>query len=308
MVYSSTDFIPTVAIDELSNNQIFPNGGTIDVSDNTIQRITDDSSNTYLEITGWNQNLSTGSSIANVFLNVENDVTNTRGADMIFKVYNDDDWQTACTTAVSNAGTFSCDLYNYGVDTVSEVNNLDVRIEVGDNNDGAAARLDIDYITLSVNSTTEANQSSETGTTTFSVQTNIFITLTDDAINLGDLTPNENKSSEDVNDWFTLRNDGALDFDVYAYGVNSPFTSTYNGANTLPNNYYFVHANSSDSGFANTTYLPVPANISTKTLLIDGLKKDAGFDTAKLGIKVIVPGNEEAGDKTADLVVYVEAD
>ncbi|MBU1622961.1 MAG: hypothetical protein KJ597_05290, partial [Nanoarchaeota archaeon] len=97
-------------------------------------------------------------------------------------------------------------------------------------------------------------------------------------------------------------------FDVYAYGIDSPFTSTANGANLLPNNYYFVHANSSDSGTANTTYVSVPANITTKILLIDRLKKDDGLDTAKLGIKVAVPSDEEAGDKTADLVVYVEAD
>ena len=34
----------------------------------------------------------------------------------------------------------------------------------------------------------------------------------------------------------------------------------------------------------------------------------SGLDTAKIGITVRVPLDEEAGTKTADLVVYAEAD
>ncbi|MBU0459432.1 MAG: hypothetical protein KJ771_01350 [Nanoarchaeota archaeon] len=161
--------------------------------------------------------------------------------------------------------------------------------------------------TQNITGTLITNVTADTGTTSFGVKSNIVLTITDPAINLGDLEIDENKTSEDVTDWFVIRNDGSIDFDVYAYGIDSPFTSTANGANLLPNNYYFVHANSSDSGTANTTYVSVPNGVGNKHLLIDALDNEGGLDTAKIGIKVIVPHDEQAGAKTADLTIYVES-
>jgi len=312
-VYSTSDFLPTEAVDSGGYNQIYPNGGTVDISDGTTKTITYGTSCTFVEVRKWSQNISQGSSISNVFLKAENDEGNTKGADLIFQFYNSSGaWQTACTIAVNGAGTFSCDLYLYGINAVTIVNSLKTRIKVGDNNGWPDARLDLDFVSLAVNSTTEenqtGNQTSQTGTVLFSVQKNIFLTLTDNTINFGALTLDENRSSEDINDFFILRNDGSIQFDVYSYGIDSPFLSSINGANTLPNNYYLIHANYSDSGIVNTTYVPVPADISTKNLLVDNLQHRSGLDTAKIGITVRVPLDEEAGTKTADLVVYAEAD
>ena len=304
-VYISANFIPTAAVDWEGHNQIFPHKGTVDISDNRYQQL---NKYEYIQVTDWDTTLSENDTIFEVILYTENDEDDPEGnTEIIFKFDTGSGWQTACEADANTDGTYSCDLFADGVDTAEEINNLDVKIQSGGDED---AELKINYIYLYVNYSSSPlnNQTNEIGTISFSVQTNLFMTLTDNIISLGSLTPNENKSSEDVNDFFTLRNDGSIDFDVYAYGIGSPFTSTANNANILPNNYYFVHANSSDSGTINSTYVSVPANISTKVLLIDGLQKDDGFDTAKLGIKVAIPDNEAAGDKTADLVVYVEAD
>ena len=71
VVYTASDFIPAVASDELSNDQISPNGGTVDISDNTIQTIVYGTTNTYIVVTEWDKNVSEESSISNVILNVE---------------------------------------------------------------------------------------------------------------------------------------------------------------------------------------------------------------------------------------------
>jgi len=149
------------------------------------------------------------------------------------------------------------------------------------------------------------NVSSATGTTSLGVRGNLVLTLTDNAINLGDLELGETESSEDVNDFFTVQNDGSNDFDVYAYGTASPFTSPTNGANAIPNNYYQIHANSSESGTANYTYGNVPLQ-ENKVLLVDALNKQNSQDAANIGVKVIIPSDEPEGSKSATLTIYVE--
>src|SRR3989344_9138612 len=142
------------------------------------------------------------------------------------------------------------------------------------------------------------NISSGTGTASFSVRGNLVLTITDAAINLGTLEIDETKTSEGVSDWFNIQNDGSVNFNVYTYGASvtdSPFTSTTNGANNLPNNYYFVHAYSSESGTINgSTYAPVPNGIGNKRLLISSLNNEGSSDAAKIGINVTVPHDEDA--------------
>lgn len=150
------------------------------------------------------------------------------------------------------------------------------------------------------------NTTNTSGTTSFKVEENVIVNITDATINLGDVEIGFNETSEGVSDWFNIANDGSLNIDVYAYGTGSPFTSTANGANALPNNFYFVHANSSQSGTINATYVSVPANASTKKLLITSLDNPSGFDDAAIGIKVSVPVDEDAGSKSATLVLLVE--
>lgn len=158
------------------------------------------------------------------------------------------------------------------------------------------------------------NVTSNTGTTSLGVKGNLILSLVDSAVNLGDLEINESKNSEEAGDWFEIENEGSVDFDVYVYGASasdSPFASTTGGANTLPNSYYLVHLNSSDSGTPNLainyTYQQVPATISNKLLLLSGLDNADSVDRAKIGISVNIPHDEQAGSKSADLTIYVEA-
>lgn len=148
------------------------------------------------------------------------------------------------------------------------------------------------------------NTTNQTGNVSFAVEANILLNITDSTINFGDVEIGDTNTSEDVRDWFNITNAGSVDINVFAYGVGSPFTSS--GVSTLPNNNYQVHANSSQSGTINTTYVAVPANASTKKLLITGLDKDTGLDKAAIGIKIIVPVDEDAGSKTASLVLLAE--
>lgn len=148
------------------------------------------------------------------------------------------------------------------------------------------------------------NTTNQTGNVSFAVESNILLNITDSTINFGDVEVGDTNTSETEKDWFNITNDGTVNIDVSAYGVGSPFTSS--GASTLPNNNYFVHANSSQSGTINTTYVSVPANASTKKLLITALDKDTGLDKAAIGIKIIVPSDEDAGSKAASLVLLAE--
>lgn len=154
---------------------------------------------------------------------------------------------------------------------------------------------------------TIANVTSLAGTTSLVVSDNIILTLTDDTINLGNLGATEIASSDSVSDFFRLSNDGTINFNVFAYGVSSPFTSTTNGANVLPNNNYRVYAKNATGGTANTTVRNVPGSVGNKTLLVSALSFVNGNDFAFLGINVTVPADETAGSKSAALTVYVEA-
>lgn len=148
-----------------------------------------------------------------------------------------------------------------------------------------------------------ANTTNATGTTSFAVEANILLNITDSTINFGDVEIGDTNTSEFIRDWFNITNDGSVNIDVKAYGTGSPFTSTVSSANVLPNNFYFVHANSSQSGTINETYATVPPNATVAKLLITNLDNVAGSDKAAIGIKIIVPVDEDAGSKSASLVL-----
>lgn len=305
VIFSQSIFTPTVAIDGAGNNQIFPNGGTVDLSDNTVVTLIY-GGNSNVTVSAWDKNISNASIVSGVTLFCEIDRVRGRGEALVFGFNYGAGWNYSCSQTLTTTGTYSCNLHALGVDTAEKVNALDIRCLVNDTNGGTAAELDIDSIRMTVNATVEENRTSESATVSFHISNIIILTLTDNSINLGSLAPNDNISSEDATDWFNLTNDGTLDFDLFAYGIASPFSSTTNTANVLPNNFYFVHVNSSKSGIANTTYVRVPANFSTKIMLVDALKKDDGLDSAAVGVRVVVPSDEPSGIKSASLVLYVE--
>lgn len=149
------------------------------------------------------------------------------------------------------------------------------------------------------------NVTQNTSTTSFKVLSILFLNMTDASINFGDLDTDATTDSETVKDWFNFTNDGTISFTVSAYGTGSPFTSTTGGANVLPTSNYQVHANFSQSGTINTTYAAVPNSTAPRTL-ITGLSKTTGSDKAALGIRVTVPPDEDAGSKSANLVILAQ--
>lgn len=304
VIYASSTVLPTQAVSQAGANQISPNGGTVDISDNTYVTLTY-GTDAYVTVSQWNTNLPINSTVSAVNLTCEIDLVGGRGENLVFG-YNTTGtgWNYACNQTATAAGTYWCNLFAQGIDTPSEFNALDTRCQVEDNNGATAAYVRLDAIKMTVNSSVV--RTSGNGTVRLHVDSTITLTLTDDSIDFGFLGLNDNISSEDIKDWFNITNDGSIDFDVFAYGVASPFSTTTNGANTLPNNFYFVHANSSKTGIVNTNYVPVPANVTTKVLLIDGLQNTDGLDTAALGIRAIVPSDEGAGPKSAQLVIFVE--
>ena len=143
---------------------------------------------------------------------------------------------------------------------------------------------------------------------TIEVLDTLILDLYDSSIDLGEIDLGSTKNSENVSDFVSIRNDGSLDMDVYVYGYNSPFTSITGGANVLPTDKFKVHSNSSQSGSNNVTYVNMPANFSTKHLLVDALQADDSFDESNLGVELTVPNDEANGGKNAIFTVYVEAD
>ncbi len=244
----------------------------------------------------------------------EIDSTAGKGENITFSYNIGSGWNNACSQPAAGAGVYSCNLYSQGIDTPSEINALNVKCLVDDNNGGSPASFTLDSIRLFVNISGSMSNATNitigTGTTSFEVVSNIVLNISDNAINLGTVAPGQNMSSENTNDWFAVRNDGTVNFDLYAYGAaasDSPFASTTNGANQLPNNYYLVHANNSLSGVVNITHRPVPATVANKTLLVENLAYQNGIDGANIGIFISVPGDEPAGSKSAALTLYAEA-
>ncbi|MEW5896508.1 MAG: hypothetical protein AB1668_02345 [Nanoarchaeota archaeon] len=156
------------------------------------------------------------------------------------------------------------------------------------------------------------NVTSGAGTTSLAVRANLVLTLIDSAIDLGTLEIGAtNVSSDNVTDYFTVRNDGSVNFDVYAYGSTSPFTSSTGGADTLPNSYFQVNLDSTQSGILNRalnySYTDVPSGVATKVLLLSALSKANTADEANIGIQVSIPDDEPAGSKSADITILAVA-
>lgn len=303
LLFTSSTSVPVAAVDTTGASQIFPNGGTVDVSDNTAVTLTFGGNN-QINVTQWNKNVSNASVVFSVKAQCEIDSVAGRGEMIVFGFSTGGAWQYPCNITAASAGTYSCNFFNQSVDTPDEVNNLDLVCRVDDNNGGTAASLALDAMTLKLNTSFEGNKTSDTGSISFQVLSNLIFTLTDSTINFGILSVNEVVSSEDNLDFFTLQNDGAVPFNLYAYGQTSPFVST--SANTLPTNSFQIHANISESGTVNTTYGAIPANFSTKKLLVAGLQTGSGLNTATVGVKITVPSDESQGTKSANVVLYVE--
>lgn len=156
-----------------------------------------------------------------------------------------------------------------------------------------------------------SNVTTATGSASFAVRGNLIIALADATVNLGTVEIGENKTSVQAADFFTVRNDGSVDLNLFVYGVTSPFSSST--ANTLPTSYFQIRVNSTESGTVNETmlsnasYFDIPAGLSTKQHLITGLDQANAFDEALIDLKIRVPDDEAAGSKAADVIFFAAA-
>lgn len=135
----------------------------------------------------------------------------------------------------------------------------------------------------------------------------VFLNITVASVDLGNLEIGRTEDSEGKSVFFNITNEGTVPINVSAYTTTARlFESTTGGADTLPNTFFQIHANSSASGTANTTYGAVPTTLATRVRLITGLGHDRGADHGLVGIRISVPSDEEAGNKTATIVLFAE--
>lgn len=164
-----------------------------------------------------------------------------------------------------------------------------------------------------------SNISNTTATTSASVQATLRLNVTDQNISLGDVFVGETNDSEVVDDFFQTQNDGSVPFNLSVYGnanTDSPFISTtanctqpipVNGTcspDRLPNTFYQIHANETQSGTANKTYGAVQPGFVNKTLLVANLGVSDTADNASIGVRITVPTDETAGAKSATVILY----
>ncbi len=104
--------------------------------------------NEYIEVTSWDNNVPLNSIIKDeVVAYCEVDWVNSKSGNLIFYYKIGASWNDACSYFASSQSTYSCNLYNYGVDTPSEINNLDLRCQLS-NSDKGAIGFSIDHINM----------------------------------------------------------------------------------------------------------------------------------------------------------------
>ena len=150
-----------------------------------------------------------------------------------------------------------------------------------------------------------ANVTTQNGTLDVSVAGNVIISLPDNAIDLGTLDLGETKNSTEVNDFFTVQNDGSVNIDLAVYADDSPFDSTTGGADTLPTSNFQVYANASatQSGTANGALQSVNSTVAYAVTVVTGLDAADSTDLATIGVSVTVPGDEPSGAKDAIVTI-----
>jgi hypothetical protein len=144
------------------------------------------------------------------------------------------------------------------------------------------------------------------GITNVTVASTTYINITDDYIYLGVLEPGDTNNSELANDWWTVENAGSVPINVSVYDSGtSPFSGT--GCSTIPNSCYQVHGYSSQSGSTDSAYTNMPASAGTMHQVCGDLSFTDSIDECVVGIKMTIPADEPAGDKTATATIVAEA-
>lgn len=154
------------------------------------------------------------------------------------------------------------------------------------------------------------------------VNATLVLNLTDPNVSLSDIEPGvtrDSQSSATTNsgnghyngantsgDWFNMSNEGGVRINISGYSSTSPFTTTTNAANTLPNAYFQFYGNVSTSGDINSTRGNVPGTFATRTYLVKSLENLEGNNSVLVGVKVEVPSDEDAGKKQTQINFVAE--
>jgi hypothetical protein len=134
-------WVPTTAIHSTAGGVT----ATVDASDGTTVA-TDQ--NEQIEVTTWSSSAPENANISALDASCEVDSA-SRGAQVNFQYNTGAGWSAdICSGPTNGIGTFSCDLFAQGVDTVTELNALDVRCIIRDANGNPSARSTINYIQL----------------------------------------------------------------------------------------------------------------------------------------------------------------
>lgn len=141
------------------------------------------------------------------------------------------------------------------------------------------------------------------GVTNVTVSEVTYINVTDNFIELGILEPGSTNNSENVNDFFTVQNDGSININISVYDATSPFSGT--GCSATPNSCYQVHGNSSD-GSIDAAYTNVPSGAGTQHLLCHDVPFADGGDECVIGVQMTIPVDEPSGTKTSTMTIVAE--
>ncbi len=149
---------PSSARDVYGNDQISPDDdevnpgtdGTVDLSNNDARWLTQDGE--YIEVEDWDDNIDGNPAIIAAIARCEIDWANPKGGDLSFLYNIGSGWSgLLCRQFVASGtgGNYYCDLYANGIDTVSEVNNLEIRCRMNNTKSGGIG-FSIDSIALNV--------------------------------------------------------------------------------------------------------------------------------------------------------------
>ena len=163
------------------------------------------------------------------------------------------------------------------------------------------------------------------------VNATLVLNLTDSNVSFSDIEPGVIKDSQDMGaqgmsgagnefaydganisgDWFNMSNEGGVKINISGYAAASPFTTTTDAANVLPNRFFQFYANKSTTTpgptlLVNTTRGQVPGTFAGRTYIVKSLDNLETNNSVLVGIKVESPSDEDAGKKQTQINFVAE--
>ncbi len=132
---------------------------------------------------------------------------------------------------------------------------------------------------------------------TLSEEQIISITLKHDTVSFGTVFVGSAYNSESNNNAFDIENTGNVDVNVYIYADSSLFAET---PGTSAN--YQAKSSAIEPGSASeyrTSYINLPIGEENKVWIVRGFESDDSNDFVRVDINILVPWNEDPGDKSS---------